>query len=44
MAKVRAVCISEKRGTCKHPVEKIEVRRDYGIVGDGHAGNWAPAD
>ena len=40
MGKVRAVCISEKRGTCKHPVEKIEMRRDYGIVGDGHAGNW----
>lgn len=40
MAKVLAVCISEKKGEKKHPVEKIEVRTDHGIVGDAHAGNW----
>ncbi len=40
MAKVEAVCISERKGMKKHPVELIELKRDYGIVGDAHAGNW----
>lgn len=40
MASVLAVCISEKKGTVKHPVEQIELRKDHGIVGDAHAGNW----
>ena len=37
---VTAVCVSEKRGTMKHPVERIEVRPHHGIVGDAHAGDW----
>lgn len=40
MAKVLAVCISEKKGIQKHPVEEAELRVDHGIVGDAHAGNW----
>ncbi len=40
MGKVLAVCISQRKGTRKHPVEAIEVRQDHGIVGDAHAGNW----
>lgn len=40
MASVLAVCISEKKGTMKHPVERIEVKRAWGIVGDAHAGDW----
>lgn len=40
MAKVLAVCISEKKGEIKHPVEKAELKIDHGIVGDAHAGNW----
>jgi len=40
MAKVLAVCISEKKGTMKHPVDAVELRIDHGIVGDAHAGNW----
>lgn len=40
MAKVRAVCISERKGTTKHPVEQIEIKKEHGIVGDAHAGNW----
>lgn len=40
MATVTAVCISEKKGTRKHAVPAIEVKRDHGIVGDAHAGNW----
>ena len=40
MARVLAVCISTRKGEKKHPVEAIECRRDHGIVGDAHAGNW----
>ena len=38
--KILAVNISEKKGTPKHPVESIELKPDYGITGDAHAGNW----
>ena len=40
MAKVKAVCISEKKGEQKHPVDRVELKIDHGIVGDAHAGNW----
>ena len=40
MAKVTAVCISEHKGTKKHPVERITVKENHGIIGDAHAGNW----
>ena len=40
MASVRAVCISEKKGTEKHPVESVTLRVDWGIEGDAHAGAW----
>lgn len=38
--KVTAVCISEKKGTQKKPVEEIVLCRDWGIENDAHAGNW----
>ncbi len=38
--RVISVNISEKKGTVKKPVEKIELKKDYGIIGDAHAGNW----
>ncbi|MGM9563225.1 MAG: MOSC domain-containing protein [Faecousia sp.] len=40
MAKVTAVCISERKGTRKHEVPSIRVQCGHGIVGDAHAGNW----
>ena len=40
MAKIVAVCISERKGEQKHPVDQIELKVDHGIVGDAHAGNW----
>ena len=40
MAKIIAVCISEKKGTHKHKVNQIKLLPDHGIVGDAHAGNW----
>lgn len=40
MASVTAVCISEKKGTMKHPVDYIDVKQRVGIPGDAHAGDW----
>ena len=40
MASVKAVCISEKKGTRKSEVPSIKVLVGHGIVGDAHAGNW----
>jgi MOSC domain-containing protein YiiM len=39
MAIVDAVCISEKKGVRKHPVESIELVLDHGVAGDAHAGS-----
>ena len=40
MARVMAVCISEKKGEVKRPVAWIDVKRRHGAVGDAHAGDW----
>ena len=40
MPQVLAVCISEKKGTAKHPVPEIQLKIDHGILGDAHAGSW----
>lgn len=40
MAQVVAVCISEKKGERKTPVDSVELRENHGIVGDAHAGDW----
>ena len=40
MATVKAVCISEKKGTVKHPVAQVLLAEDHGIISDAHAGNW----
>lgn len=39
-AKVLYTCISEKKGTRKHPVPCVTVAENHGIIGDAHAGNW----
>ena len=39
-AVIKAVCISEKKGQQKHPVERVQLRPEHGIDGDAHAGNW----
>lgn len=39
-ATICAVCISERKGEQKHPVERIALRPHHGIVGDAHAGDW----
>ncbi len=40
MGTVKAVCISEKKGTAKHPVPELHVRVGHGVEGDAHAGCW----
>lgn len=40
MGKVCAVCISEKKGTQKHPVEEATLLENWGIEGDAHGGTW----
>ncbi|WP_125140752.1 MOSC domain-containing protein [Clostridium transplantifaecale] len=40
MGNIKAICISEKKGTEKHPVPYCDLVRDYGISGDAHAGSW----
>lgn len=37
---VKAVCISEKKGTEKRPVESINLIENWGVENDAHAGNW----
>ena len=39
-AVIKAVCISEKKGQQKHPVERVRLRPEHGIEDDAHAGNW----
>lgn len=39
-AVIKAVCISEKKGQQKHPVDQIRLLPEVGIPGDAHAGNW----
>ena len=40
MAYVEAVCTSEKKGVVKKRQEKVELKEDWGIVTDAHAGDW----
>ncbi|WP_407383064.1 MOSC domain-containing protein [Ruminococcus sp.] len=35
--KVLATCISERKGTKKHPVFEISLKENCGIIGDAHA-------
>ena len=37
---IRAVCISERKGEQKHPVDSILMCPHHGIAGDAHVGNW----
>ena len=40
MGKIRAVCISEKKGTAKTSVGRAMAIQNFGLEGDAHAGNW----
>lgn len=40
MAKVMAVCISEKKGTAKINIHECEVIEGFGLKNDAHGGKW----
>lgn len=40
MGVVKAICISEKKGTQKHEVSEACLIENHGISGDAHAGKW----
>ena len=40
MGKIKAICISEKKGTAKTQVEQAEFVTDWGVKGDAHGGTW----
>ena len=40
MAKIAAICISDVRGIQKHEIPEAFLKKDWGIEGDAHAGNW----
>jgi MOSC domain-containing protein YiiM len=40
MAVVTAVCTSEKKGIQKRAVPEISIKKNLGIEGDAHAGDW----
>lgn len=40
MGTVEAVCISDTKGMVKQAQKQIELKKDWGIDGDAHAGKW----
>ena len=40
MGTIKAICISEQKGTQKHEIPEAELIEDWGIKGDAHAGKW----
>ncbi len=37
---IRAVCTSPEKGTEKRNVHRAEVKQNWGLAGDAHAGEW----
>jgi MOSC domain-containing protein YiiM len=40
MAYVEAVCLSHKKGIVKREQDAVTLRKDWGLEGDAHAGEW----
>lgn len=40
MGVIKGICISEKKGTQKHGIPEAELKEEWGILGDAHAGKW----
>lgn len=38
--RIRAISVSKEKGTQKINVPEAELKADFGLVGDAHAGNW----
>jgi molybdenum cofactor synthesis domain-containing protein len=39
-ASIQAICVSEKKGERKTPVDTAQLLKDHGIERDAHAGDW----
>ena len=37
---IKALCISEARGTAKHEVAQVKLIKNFGLENDAHGGNW----
>mgnify|MGYP004510052171 CR=1 FL=1 len=37
---LKAICISEKKGTAKYPIPEVNLIEDFGLEKDAHAGHW----
>lgn len=40
MGRIEAICISTKKGRVKKSIQSAEFRKNHGIIGDAHAGDW----
>lgn len=40
MGIIRGICVSERRGTAKHPVSSVRLAERFGLEGDAHGGHW----
>lgn len=40
MGVIKAICISDKKGTQKYEIPEATLIEDFGIEGDAHAGKW----
>ncbi len=40
MGIVKAICISDRRGTPKYGIEEAKLKEEWGIEGDAHGGTW----
>ncbi len=40
MGRIKAVCISEKKGTAKKNIKTARLIQNHGLENDAHAGNW----
>ncbi|HHV11847.1 MAG TPA: MOSC domain-containing protein [Clostridiales bacterium] len=40
MGIVKAICISDRRGTQKYGIEEAKLKEEWGIEGDAHGGTW----
>jgi MOSC domain-containing protein YiiM len=38
--RIKAISVSKEKGTRKINVPEAELKADFGVVGDAHAGNW----
>lgn len=40
MGILKAICMSDKKGTAKYQIETVEMIQEHGLKGDAHAGKW----